>query len=359
MMLRRFIIRLALYCIPVFMPLLLVVGLAIYSGEAMPLRWVIQLQSGTVPILYQTLDIDRTFAYKVMATEYYQPNLVFIGSSRMGQFGSSLATEEGAVFYNAHGISWGTWQAWQYIEALPDDALPEVIIVDFYLIQFPAEAPPTQFDTSLADLNTPFIFTRTTRLVNRIRDGYVSPLELFQREGVTPDSIALGSLAIEQGQGYWNDGSWQVSLNTDRQTVFDNSLQAVMRTSRNFSTTIAAARLDEVEQLLQAAQSHNVEVIGLVTPYAPILYNTLGANDWITPAVTGIAMLFEQYEQPFFDFSHIESIPDASVADMRDIVHSSRELSLRMYIEMVQTLPELLEQYSDVETLQARLENER
>ena len=241
-MIKRFLLRLMLYCVHVFGPLLLIVGIAVYSGEAMPLAWVLRLQAGDYPIMYQTLDIQRTFAYKIMATQMFQPDLVFIGSSRIGQFGASLATEPDATFYNAHGVSWSTWQAWQYIETLDAESLPDVIIVDFYAIQFPVEAPPVEFDTSIADMDVPAIFARTMGLFNRVRDGYVTPLQLIQREAPVPNSMALGALAIEEGRGYWNDGSWQASVD-EPQGVSDRNLDAVLLSSRNYSTAISTERL--------------------------------------------------------------------------------------------------------------------
>src|SRR5262245_44133339 len=86
-----FISKIAIFTIPFVVPFLLLTGALVYSGESMPLDIVLRMQDSDTPVLYRVKYGNLDQRFKRMAVDYFQPEIMVIGSSRVLQFRSAFA----------------------------------------------------------------------------------------------------------------------------------------------------------------------------------------------------------------------------------------------------------------------------
>jgi hypothetical protein len=116
--------------------------------------------------------------------------------------------------------------------------------------------------------------------------------------------------------------------------------------------TVSEDALRELESLLQFCEAHGIYVIGFFPPFTPTLYAEMTTNahhTYIEGARTSIIRLFADYQFTFFDFS--DGAQFGGDGDFFDGWHASERIYLQMYIRMVEALPQLLGQYSDLTVL--------
>src|SRR5262249_15069181 len=99
-MTRRIFVKLAFFLLPFALILIVAVGLAVYSGEVMPLFRVIDWQSHVPSVRYDPLFAENHFAYKLLTAARRQPEVIAIGSSRVYEFRAELLNKNPAAFYN-------------------------------------------------------------------------------------------------------------------------------------------------------------------------------------------------------------------------------------------------------------------
>jgi hypothetical protein len=204
--------------------------------------------------------------------------------------------------------------------------------------------------------------TLTARSV--IRDTLAGqPLDvasLSKRREPSGDELALGFRAITAGHGFRNDGSEQYG-----DFLVGHYLAPDIERSRHLDwlhageqmyvrgDAVSEARLAELDRILKLCKERGIYVIGFTPSFTPTLYAQMvadGQHTYLTKLIPRLQQMFSQYGFAFFDFSDGGRIP-AHDGDFFDGWHASELANLLMCAQMVQALPDVLGEYTDVNAL--------
>lgn len=351
----RFGFRFALYILPFALPFFVFTGALVYIGESLPLALVAQMQNGDQPVLYRPRYGNRDLAYKDLMTETRQPEVLVLGSSRVLQMRSLLLHRNSRAFYNAAAPAWQLAELNTFLQGLDSTALPRILIVGLDHPWFNSAYSDTRIEAEYNDFQQIFRINRS--IMQAVIDG--TPFDVGRLIGrVEPGhgGLALGIDAIMDGQGFRNDGSEQYGdflvahwlwPENERQRHID-----LMRSGGDmyvWGDAVSAASLAEVETLLGFARAHNITVIGFLPPYMPTLYEEMRASGnfgYIDSLPPRLSDLFATYDAHFFDFSD-GALLGANDGDFFDGWHGSELTFTRLYLRLLEALPDLLEPYSD------------
>lgn len=366
----KFLAKIALFTLPIAIPFLIVTGGLVYIGESMPLQEVIRLQDGNWAVLYRPGYGNRDQDYKLMATNYYQAETVVIGSSRVLQFRGQFANLNPDTIYNAAAPAWELEELSRLIFNM--DYTPEVIILGIDYPWFnddypgdPIVEPPTNWWSRLFVVNRSYLqdiianenFDQETDFTPKMFDYEM----IFRRnEPGGSGGLALGLRAIKDGHGFRNDGSeqygdflvaqhlWQPNLRGHHMVLFSEGEEMYFR-----GDTVSEIALEQLESILQFADEQGILVVGMLPPYMPQLWEQMIVSEehsYIPQTEILLETMFADYDFPLFDFSDVSDLGFTD-EDFFDGWHHSEKVSIQMYIEMAQQVPELA-QYSDLEALQ-------
>lgn len=112
------------------------------------------------------------------------------------------------------------------------------------------------------------------------------------------------------------------------------------------------------EDILRLAEEHHISIIAILPPFRPSYYERMiesGDFDYIPDAIVELQALFGEYDVPLYDFTNPQVI-GGSEAEMTDGWHITDLFSLRIYHHLLLEEPELLGQYSDVDTIATWIE---
>lgn len=355
----KFLVKLALFMLPVVIPFLLVTGGLVYIGESMPLQEVIRLQEGTLPVLFRPAYGNRDQDYKLLATNTRDPEILIIGSSRVLQFRAQFANLNPEAIFNASAPAWELEEVSRLLFNM--DVTPEVIVLGIDYPWFnddypgdPIVEPPTNWWSRLFVVNRSYL--------QEVIDGDEFDYEqiLSRDEPGGSGGLALGLRAIRDGHGFRNDGSeqygdflvaghlWQPNLRGHHMGLFEDGEEMYFEGAITSETA-----LEDFEAILQFAQDNDILVVGMLPPYMPTLWAELSVSErhqYIPQTQEAIETLFADYNFPLFDFSDVSDL-GFSDEDFFDGWHHSEKVAIQLYIEMASQVPELA-QYSDLDALQ-------
>jgi hypothetical protein len=357
------LIKLVVFALPFAIPFVLFTGMLIYTGESMPLSWVVRLQTGDETILYRTRYGNRDFEYKTLMTRALSPEIIAVGSSHVLQFRSRMFTPAHDRFYNAGAPAWRLDQVDSFIRQWGDD-LPSVIVLALdhpWFNDAYTGDPFADRDQGVNDFEQIFLVNRSV-LQDWIGGQPFDLSRMLGRVDPGTGSMALGWRAIRDGHGFRRDGSEQygdflvagfLSPEGERARHLEwlaNGEQMYVR-----GDTVSQARLSQLRDLLAYAQAHGSTVIGFLPPFSPTQYQAIrdsADHGYLAALPTALDALFTQANMPFFDFSDGAQL-GVTDSDFFDGWHGSERVYLRMYLNMAQTIPEVLGAYSDPAFLQA------
>lgn len=348
----RFLLKLALYALPFAVPLLLLTGFMLYTGESLPLRIVASMQAGE-SILYRPRYGNRDLAFKTLSANLRQPAILSAGSSRVLQFRAQFFNRQPDQFYNVGAPAWTLDQVEQLLHDLSYS--PRVLILGLDQPWFNDAYVPDVIDPPVSDfahiaaVNRAFLHDALlgeqfdiSRYLARVEPG----------EG----GLALGLRAIRDGHGFRSDGSEQygdflIAHWLDPQLERQRHLDYLRDGAEMyvFGDTVSPSRLAQLDALLQWCEDRGITVIGFLPSYAPTLYQQMiaaGNHTYIQQLDAALQPMFAQYGFAYLDFSDGASL-GAADADFFDGWHASERIYLRLYQHMLAALPEMLGAYSD------------
>lgn len=355
----KFLAKIALFVLPITILFLIVTGGLVYIGESMPLQEVIRLQDGNYPVLFRPGYGNRDQDYKLMASNYHQAETVIIGSSRVLQFRGQFANLNPDTIYNASAPAWELEEVSRLIFNL--DYTPQVIILGIDYPWFnddypgdPIVEPPTNWWSRLFVVNRSY-------LQDVLDSEEFDYRTIFRRdEPGGSGGLALGLRAINDGHGFRNDGSeqygdflvaqhlWQPNLRGHHIGLFTEGEEMYFE-----GDTVSETALEQLDSILQFANEQGILIVGMLPPYMPQLWEQLAVSEqhnYIPQAETTLETMFANYDFPLFDFSDVSDLGFTD-EDFFDGWHHSEKVSIQMYIEMAEAVPELA-QFSDLEALQ-------
>lgn len=344
----------------------IITGFLMWMGESTPLQVVAWMQAGDTPVLFRPGYGYRDQEYKHVSVETHQPDVMILGSSRVLQFRGHLLTEDPQAFYNASAAGWKLDEIERLLTLSRHK--PQILILSidppWFAEGYTGDAavqPPT------SDFSRVFITNRTF-LQDVINGRDFDFRRLLSRDDPgAQGEIALGMRAIIDGHGYRNDGSerygdflvaqhlWQPHMRANHLGKLENCDDMYI-----CADSIYDPAMTQLAALLDYTQSHEIQVIGLLPPYAPSQWDAILASDGHSyiPALTPqLQTLFAAYDYPFFDYSD-GALPvlQATDDDFFDGWHHSEKVAARMFIDMARQVPALAA-YSDLNALEAHINN--
>ncbi|NWF70107.1 MAG: hypothetical protein HXY40_13565 [Chloroflexi bacterium] len=350
--------KLALFTLPFALVFTAFTGILIYSGESMPLAWVVALQQGEGPVLYRPRYGNRDLTFKLLSTEARRPQILALGSSRVLQMRANYFVDR-RVFYNAGGPAWALGRVDTFLRALPAAALPRVLLLGLDQPWFNPDFEAEDFAAEVSDFEEIFLVNRS--VFQDMLAGIRPPdfAQLVARREAGFGGLALGMRAISDGHGFRNDGSEQygdflVAGFLSPQGERARHLEWLRAGERMYvaGASVSEGAAQQLAGLLTYCQEHGVTVVGFFPPLAPTLYAEMragGQHTYVGAASERLSALFGQFGYAFFDFS--DGAAFGSDGDFFDGWHASERIYLQLYIAMAQAVPDLAA-YSDVAALQ-------
>ncbi|MBP6297818.1 MAG: hypothetical protein KA401_00610 [Anaerolineae bacterium] len=359
--------KLIAYVMPFLLGFHVLTGALVYIGESMPLQWVVSLQKQHDDVLYRPMYGNRDLQFKIMSANARRAEVLAVGSSRILQFRAGFFNRNPDAFYNAAAPAWRLEQITDLLFSLDSQALPRVLILSIDPPWFNESYIGDEFPDPLSDLENLFLADRSILqdIVTRkdlSRPGFDPWGYLRRTEPGGSGGTALGMRAIRDGHGFRSDGSEQygdflVARWLWQPQMRDNHLGMLIRGEDMYVSgrTPSQFALSQLESILEFASLNEITVIGFLPSYAPSIWRRMmqdGEHTYITALTADLRIRFEAYRFPFFDFSDGQSTatPDE---EFFDGWHASELSNLRLYIAMLQALPDVLGTYSDLDALMA------
>jgi hypothetical protein len=364
----RFARRLLLFTLPFAIGFLLLTGSLIYIGESMPLHLVIWMQDSDTPVLFRPMYGNRDQDFKLLSTNYRQPEILAIGSSRVLQFRAQFANNNPRAFYNAAAPAWRLPEVSRMLFEM--EAKPKVIVLGIDYPWFndayagdPIIEPPTNFWSRMFVVNRSFLQDMILG-ENKEKLGDI-PYLLRRDEPSGSGGIALGVRAIYDGHGFRNDGSEQYGDFLVRQYLWQPHTRGRdMERFENgedmyaYGDSVSEFGMNQLREVVEFAAANDILLVGFFPPYMPSLWAEMSVskNHTYIPLVNEqITALFEEYDFPLLDYSDATTL-GATDEDFFDGWHASEKIAAQLYLDIVANVPEL-QAYTDSAPLQDTIDN--
>jgi hypothetical protein len=358
----RFWFRLSLFMLPFAAAFTLLTGFLLYTGESLPLPLVARAQMGDTPTLYRPRFGNRDLQFKLLSAELRRPEIIALGSSHVLQIRSNFFDRSPQAFYNAGAPAWQLEHLAAFLERLQHT--PDLIIlgIDHPWFNDAYEGDPSAPSLEpTSDFETIFAVNRTFMQI-LFSGERIDAASMLARRDPGDGQDALGLRAIRDGHGFRNDGSEQYGDFLVARHLYPENERA-----RHFSlmqngeqmyargAVVSESALAAYADLLDAAQARGIDVIGFLSPFAPTLYEAMlagGEHTYLLELPGRLAALHAERGFAFFDFTD-PSLLHATDGDFFDGWHASERIFLRLYLHMLETHPDLLARYSDLDALRA------
>lgn len=355
-----FLRKIVIYTAPFAVLFLLLTGALGYSGESMPLGLVLRMQDSNTPVLYRVKYGNLDQRFKRMAVDYFQPEIMIVGSSRVLQFRAAFANLNPDALYNAAAPAWQLEEVSRLLYAM--NHRPDVIILGIDDPWFNADyAGDPIVEPPISDFARLFIVNRT--FLQAVVDGETFDIQrlLARVEPSGSGGIAIGFRAIIDGHGFRNDGSeqygdflvaqhlWPPNTRGMHMGWFEEGTNMYVR-----GNVVDEAAIQQLRAILDFAQRNDILLIGFYPPYMPSLWEQMEDSErhtYIPESTAQVKALFEEYNFPYFDF-HDGAALGATDEDFFDGWHASERIAAQIYINIAREVPEL-QPYSDLDALQA------
>ena len=371
---RLFIKNLLLFLLPffvVFAPSFLVL---FFAGEFYPLEHVGAMARLSTPILVGPAYSNYRLQYQFQEVVQRQPQIVALGSSRVGQF-SSLFFKDPHTFYNAAGTG-GALSNFRYFVDGTSLHPPKILLAGMDQYYF----NPEDAKNNVVHRPNPFIDPVA---------AYDPFFESFFRQGgwwkVYADYAAgkftlhdvlvprnrpvkfVGIHSLATTDGFKNDGSdyyagvIQSPAEREKMHAGIESLASSITDTHGdeYGGGISPDSLQELRLFLADAKQKGIVVIGFIPPVSHAVYEELQAHPNATYAYAFknlggvLAGVYKEYGFELYDFTDLEAY-GSSDKEMAEAKHGSEKTYLRLFIQMAQKNA-LLGAAANMPTLQVKL----
>lgn len=360
----RFWAKLSVFLLPFVLAFCILTGLMMYVGESMPLSWVVGRQQAEA-VLYRPKYGNRDQQFKTLSVNTRRPEVLALGSSRILQFRAGFFNRKPDTFYNAAAPAWTLTQAADLLYSLDRRALPRVLILAMDPPWFNDAYAAGEFAAPVSDIEHLFLVDRSV-LQDAIRGepfdraGFENTAYFRREEPGGSGALALGMRAIRDGHGFRSDGSEQYGDFLIARWLWqpqqrENHMEMMRRGEQMYvyGDKVSETSLSLLSGLLDFAAHHDITVIGFMPSYAPQLWQEMlarGNHTYITALIPRLRDLFVAHDFTLFDFSDGASTATVD-EEFFDGWHASELSNLRLYLTMLDGLPDILGPYSDQEVL--------
>lgn len=360
---KKFLRNVLLYMLPFAIPLAVfvwgcVAGLS--TGEFGSLDRAIQEQRENPAIRIGRGYSEPKFYLKSVNADYYQPEVMALGTSRAMQFKHDYFTRS---FYNCGGVVSSNYSEYEnFLKSLSYH--PQVILLDLDAWVFNDAWNSQREDYSYdevvpiekPDVNYAYI---VCEMVRDYRGGK------WNFESIHSHPEGIGMSARVKGDGYAQDGSYYSesvcrARDADPAEVsFADSLERIGEGESRFEygDHVDPDTVTQLNHLLAYCQSNGIYVIGYAAPFAPSVYKTMvqsGNYGYLQEITPSCEPVFAKYGFEYYDYlsGDFNGITDAYYLDG---FHGS-EIVYGMMVEDMLKHGSRLNEYADRNLLRQMLE---
>lgn len=351
---KRFLRILAIFLLPVLLIYGLFALVLINSRELAPLDEVVDATVSGELVRYGSAYHENFCAYKSRVTARLSPKLLVLGTSRSMQLRSEFFT--GASFYNAGGGVRNAREYLWFLQQLPEKSLPKLVVAvldqNMFNELWAANSITDGLDTG--DI------ARKKNLLARVGasygDGKFSILD-----NLLPKAGVYGLAAAGRGSGFAKDGSYRYGAAalaglSDPESAFSQTYRDIDFSAARFASgdTVSRQALGWTEDFLKFCAAHNIEVVGILPPFAPQVFEKMqstGRYGYIDLLPDALQKLFASYGFACYDYTYL---PDTQAAEYLDGYHGGDQV----YAKMMQDLSgreSALSSYIDAERIKGLL----
>lgn len=327
-----------------------------FSGEFYAPQKVGELARGPQTVIVGSAYSNVRSDYQLQETLYRQPEIIALGTSRVGGFRSAFF-KDSDIFYNNTGVG-GVLSNFRYFLEKISDHPPRIVIagMDAYFFN------PEEARNNVVMRPDPFIervpwygpfFSSLFqgggwwRIYRDYAAGKFTLQNVFSRDSA--GVMRIGLRAVADGNGFLNDGSnyfGDVIANLSNQEKVRQSIKHLSDSisesnGDEYDSNISEDALAEVRRFLDASKKNNIHVIGFIPPMSHAEYERLQAfpNAPYAYAFKNLgrvlADLYREFGYDLYDFSDI-AVFGGSDAEMVESKHGSEKLYLRLFIKMAE-----------------------
>ena len=358
---KRFIKNILFFFLPVllFCSILAPFYLAAFNcGEFKDIEENIEVQRNNHDILIGLGYNEQTTYYKLVNANYYQANVIALGTSRVMLFKNAYFTRS---FYNCGGAVGGNYS--EYINFLKNLTYkPEVILLGLDQWVF-----NDAWNRSCKDYTRFKKIEKDNRnkgsMLKDIARDWTRKKWSFADLKIYPENIGFNGRI--KGSGFMYDGSYyygDVYRNPQKQEdyQFKDTFSRIEEGKYRFEwgERIDNDTLDQLKNLLDYCSEKKIYVIGILPPFAPAVYSKIeqsGNYNYFNGILPACQELFLIYGFEVYDYSNgscIKVTDDSFI----DGFHGSEVVYCKIIQDMIKK-SSIISNYVDLKKMNALLNN--
>lgn len=367
---KKFIIKLILFLIPVGLIFIFPLAIYILGREDYSIDKVIKEQLRDPKILYGSTYNSIDKEYKKQFLTKINPTIAVIGSSRSLEFKKEFFIEPNKFFVIGNGGNLQSVESLnQFVKARTSDSDVKLIILTLDPGEFIFRATtPQVIDDQPENKNQKFIDFVSGGWKKVYTDYFIG------RKFSIKDLIAksktinnIGLLAIINQDGYRSDGSYQytkIKSEDNRQDKLNALIKKELESIRNngnsseYGEMLSNEKINFLSDSLRLCKEKNIYVMGVSVPRPTEIYQELtGPNYSYKTMVRNLPVelnkVFSANGFSYYDLSDVKLL-GASDSEFLDWIHPSDKMYLRMTIYMAEKNQQF-RTYVDIDKLKERL----
>lgn len=351
---KRFLKIAAVFMLPILI-LYGVFGLVLKnSRELAALDEVVDATVAGELTLYGSAYHENFAAYKSRVTAKLAPELLVLGTSRSMPFREEYFT--GISFYNAGGGAKNAAEYLWFLQSLPQQSLPKIVLAVFDQNMFNdtwAESAWTQ-ELSLDDVESKK--DTLARVLATYGDGKFSVWD-----NLVPKAGVYGLAAAGRGSGFAGDGSYRYGKAAEKnldapESNFADTYRDIDFSNGRFAQgqTVCERSLCCVDEFLAFCYENDIIVVGILPPFAPTVWEKMqaaGGYEYLNQLPAELEKIFASYGFACYDYSYL---PDTQAVQYLDGFHAGDEVYAQIALRLSQAGSALAE-YVDAERITAML----
>ena len=294
-------------------------------------------------------------AYKLMMARARRAEFLVLGTSRVLQFRDFFLTERPEAFYNAGRGVRRISEFRDFLQALPSDYAPKVLVLglDQYFFNAnwdPVASDSSSFTSSLSQENT-WVLKRYRKIFHDHMKGKFSIRDLLRRrDPISGHYRPAGIRACVRSHGFRPDGSlfngtfMSAPNSSPDYPDFSNTLERIAAGNARFQPgdDVNPLALEELDALLTACVEKKIHVVGFLPPFAHKVFRAMQQSEqyrYLNQIPELVGPRFASLGFSFFDFSDNVSFGSHDLETIGEDAgfHGSEVAYLRLFIEMARS----------------------
>jgi hypothetical protein len=354
-LLKKLALRCALFFAPLLAILIFATAMLQRVGELMTPSEIADLQEHS-QALYDPMYQPKLIypAYKLVVAARRRPGILILGSSRVLSIRHEFVSAASGAFYNAALYGrFGVGVLRQFLMRLPQDHLPQVLLVDidpWWFGQGSRVQPDADFFQPPSRMEViDFAWRNGLRVGTR------------QRQFLARPSTLVGISAKIDNSGVRADGSFSAARRFfDSNPPLLREQLTVIREDPGGPLDLSRPAVNELREFLSYCNSRHIAVTGYLSSIYPVSYDAMKRNPRLAyywHVGPDLAPLFQEHGYALFDLQN-SATAGCTAGEYLDTFHEAEPCTVRLLITMAKQNASV-GRFFDAEKLQGFLEQRR